>query len=519
MTNRKNKVHSNEIAEMMVLAIIYNYPSEFSIVERSISKEDFTTPIHKELFRIFQYLYNKDFDRIGKEHILSAVIDLEIDADKFRNLTEEGYYLDKILYTGVDGERIEKWASLIAGETYKRRMSEEFRRLYMYVNSTSDEIDDIINYVENSVVAAGEKASTDDYAGEQIFGRAREFIRELAEDPINGIDVRLPIWQKSIGLLRNKTVHFVVGYTGTGKSQFALRAALLAAKKVPVVYCDTEMDAEMAIMRGFCIIHNVPYDFVEYGYWHMPIQKLKDMGIDDETVDQIQKCKRVIENEGNWKRFQKIYGTNFMYLNIIGVPLSQAFKHIRRILLSKIKDRNPDSKHPQAFIVIDQIKVSDPQELKEAQLQEWQQLGFEMSRLHDFANAMNVPVLCMGQTNAGGEVEGSKRLKNTATSVTIFHRKTLRDFKEDKQGNYKLILNKSRRGGVRDGAHINCIMQPERGFIEEVGIGGIKCNDQEPEQSGELKLPDDPGQIKSKGSEDHSNGDGGMLPNSDASGG
>jgi hypothetical protein len=194
---------------------------------------------------------------------------------------------------------------------------------------------------------------------------------------------------------------------------------------------------------------------------------------------------------------------------------------VRRLILSSVQNRDPNSRVPQCFLVVDQIKLQDPSELAAVKLQEFQYLGVEMSKLHDFANDMNIPVLALGQTNAGGEVEGAKRLKNTATSVTILRRKDIEDFREDPQGNYKFILNKSRRGGLREGTYINYQFNVERGRIQELGVGGRV-------QNGQQRTAIGPGQQAStqnssssgdKGAGGNNPGSVGTVSDSDTSGG
>ena len=475
----KDKRHSNPVAEMMLLAILYNQPAEFSLMENLLTEADFTEPLHAIMFRIFYYLYKKDIDTIDREHVFAAVDELDIDEQEFISLTDSGLAVDQIIYYDARHEDILKWLRVVKGESYKRVFINTARQLYTYVNTTKDDIEEIIERVESTVVKLGESTNNTRQMGSKIFLKAKEVIEELATNPLTGIDIGFPIWQKAIGQLRNRSVHFLVGYTGWGKSQIGLRAAIQAARHVPTIYLDTEMDEEIAIVRGFCIVHDIPYDYIDYGWWSKSRATLASMGMDNSLIDDVMRCKAIYENESNWKLFKDIYGKNFIYLDIRGTPLSQSLKHVRRLIMTHVKNREPDAREPQCFLVVDQMKLQDPSELAAVKLQEFQYLGVEMSKLHDFPHDMNIPVLALGQTNAGGEVEGAKRLKNTATSVTILRRKDIEDFREDPQGNYKFILNKSRRGGLRDGTYINYQFNVERGMVKELGVGGRIQNGQQ----------------------------------------
>lgn len=521
MAKQSERRHANPVAEMMLLAILYNQPSEYSLIETLLTEADFTEKLHKTLFQIFFYLYQKDVDNIDREHIFAAVEELDIDEQKFIELTDNGLEVDKIIYYDARHEDILKWLRIVKGESYKRALLTECRRIYSYVDSTKDDVEEVIETVESTIVRLGESTTNTRQMGEHIFMKAKEVIAELATNPLTGVDLGFPIWQKGIGQLRNRSVHFFVGYTGTGKSQMGLRAAMKAAKTMPVIYLDTEMDAEIATVRGFCIVYDIPYDYIDYGWWKKSRATLAAMGMADELMDDIERCRKVYENKSSWNRFYKTYGKNFVYLDIRGTPLSHSLKHVRRLILTKVRDRDPESRVPQCFLVVDQIKLQDPSELAAVGLQEFQYLGVEMSKLHDFANDMNIPVLALGQTNAGGEVEGAKRLKNTATSVTIMIRKDIQGFREDPQGNYKFVLNKSRRGGLRSGSHINYEFNVERGRLKELGVGGRINNGQPPadRRPGEQTPPENPPDSGSDGPGGDDAGAVGTVPDADAPGG
>jgi len=520
MTKSDNR-HTNPVAEMMLLAILYNQPAEYSLIENLLGEEDFTDPLHSMMFRIFHHLYEKDIDSIDREHVFAAVDELGIDEQKFIEVTDGGLSVDQIIYYDAKHEDILKWLRIVKGESYKRTAIDEFRRLYSYVNTTKDDVEEVIEKVEGTVVRLGEATTNTRQMGERIFMKTKEVIEELAVNPLTGVDVGFPIWQKAVGQLRNRSVHFFVGYTGTGKSQIGLRAAMKAARKMPVIYLDTEMDAEIATVRGFCIVHDIPYDYIDYGWWSKSRAALANMGMDGPLIDDVMRCKAIYENEANWKLFYKVYGKNFIYLDIRGTPLSQSLKHVRRLIMTSVKDRDPNSREPQCFLVVDQIKLQDPGELAAVNLQEFQYLGVEMSKLHDFAHDMNIPVLALGQTNAGGEVEGAKRLKNTATSVTIMVRKNIEDFREDPQGNYKFILSKSRRGGLREGTYVNYEFNAERGRIQELGVGGRIQNGQQGTTNGpgqQAPTQDPPG-AGDTGPGGDASGDGGTVPDAEPPGG
>ena len=465
--------HSNPPAEMMLLAILYNDPTQYSVIDTYMSEDDFTLNEHRLLWQIFVHLSKVHTGRLTKEHILAAVKELDIDDEDFNELTDDGRYVDKIIYYDASNEEIIDWLFRIKQETYKRRGIDGMKRLCSYLDVTKDEFSDIIQRVEDTILQVGEESHRSKRQSKQIFHDAKDVIFNLADDPVIGADVDLTHWQRAVGSLRNRTVHLVVANTGSGKSQFALRAAMKVARKMPVLYCDSEMDEEMAIVRGFCIIHGIPYDYIAYGLWQKSEGALAEMGYDLRKIANIMQCAAKLNDMANWARFDEIYGKNFHYLNINGMSVTKSLPQVRRWVINALRDRDIGGRESECLIVIDQIKLNDAIELKDAKLQEFQFLGLEMSNLHDFAHKMNVPILVMGQTNAMGDVQGAKRLKDTASSVTKMVTKNRDALKNDMNGNVILIVDKSRHGGLPEHAYINLLFDRANGSIKELGIGGI----------------------------------------------
>ena len=491
--------HSNPPAEMMMLAILYNDPTQYAVIDTYLCEDDFTLPEHKILFRIFEHLSKTHTGAIGKEHVMSGVKELDIDDDAFMDATENGAYLDKILYYCPEGEDPVDWLIKIKQESYKRNSIEQMKRLQGYLNSTQDPLEEVIERVEDTIIQVGEESNKSKKTSQQIFKNASKVIMDLAEDPVVGINIDMPLWEKAIGTLRNRTVHFVVAYTGTGKSQFALRAAMEAAREKPVLYCDSEMDEEIAVVRGFCIVHGIPYDYAEHALWNRSETALVAMGYEPRQIANIQHCGKVVSDKANWQRFDRTYGSNFHYLNINGTSVTKSLPQIRRWLMTYLRDRDLNSRHADCLVIIDQIKLTDAAELRDAKLQEFQFLGMEMSNLHDFAHKWNIPVLAIGQTNAYGEVQGAKRLKDTASSVTMMITKNREALARDMEGNVMLIVDKSRRGGLPEHAYINILFNKDRGQIRELSIGGIETNDRRKASESES--------IEQTGTDSDANGD------------
>lgn len=482
------KIHANVPAETMLLAIFYNDPTQYSLAEKILGEEDFTTSENKMMFQIFRHIYQTREYKINIETVLSAVRELNIDHDQFDSVTKHGKYIEDVLYYNTESEDVYHWLELVKRETYRRAGINELKHLAAYLDNNGDDLGGMVQRVEDQVLCLGQEAQRGQEVSTRIFEGAQDFFNSLASEPMQGVDIGLPIWQKAVGLLRNRTVHLVVAYTKTGKSQFAVRAGMEAAKEVPVLYCDSEMDEEITTVRGFCYVHQIPFDYIEYGWWGKSPAELRQIEavkhyarycgkrVDDIIVD-VQRCGKILKDKAMWYRFDQTYTKHFHYLDIKGVPISKALHQVRRWLLMNVENRDLETRSPQCLVIIDQIKLHDPSELQETNLQEFQYLGVEMSKLHDFAKGYNLPVICLGQTNSMGDVQGAKRMKDTASSVSVMMNKNVGEFSDDPQGNVKLEVQQSRRGALPANAYINLGAKRDRCYFQELGIGGLPEDD------------------------------------------
>jgi hypothetical protein len=110
-------------------------------------------------------------------------------------------------------------------------------------------------------------------------------------------------------------------------------------------------------------------------------------------------------------------------------------------------------------------------------MQEYQVLGFQITKLHNFMVKYDVPCLSFVQLNRDGitkestdAVSGSDRLIWLCTSFTIFKLKSDEEKAEDnpKNGNRKLVPIVARHGeGLDDGDYISMKMFGSIGRLEE----------------------------------------------------
>ena len=128
------------------------------------------------------------------------------------------------------------------------------------------------------------------------------------------------------------------------------------------------------------------------------------------------------------------------------------------------------------LIVYDYLKLMGSEGITNA-MQEYQVLGFQITKLHNFCVKYDVPCLSFVQLNRDGitrestdVVSGSDRLIWLCTSFSIFKMKSDEEIAEDsiEHGNRKLVPVVARHGcGLDDGDYISVKMFGNIGKIEE----------------------------------------------------
>jgi hypothetical protein len=128
------------------------------------------------------------------------------------------------------------------------------------------------------------------------------------------------------------------------------------------------------------------------------------------------------------------------------------------------------------LIVYDYLKLMGSESISSA-MQEYQVLGFQITKLHNFMVKYDVPCLAFVQLNRDGitrestdVVSGSDRLIWLCTSFSIFKMKSDEEMADDgaEHGNRKLVPVVARHGeGLDDGDYISMTMFGKYGKIDE----------------------------------------------------
>lgn len=454
-----------------------------------------------KLFEYVQYLDESDFQhsttRMTFESLRSLIVDKEavtitkaklvaeakaIGHHNYLSATQDGKWIDDLFAETISEHEIANHFLEVKRQSLKSKYLETFTDLSNYVNATDDHVSTMISTVENAITDKVNVLDKGEHAIIDMREGFQDFLNTLADDPGHvGLDIGYPIWQERIGRIRNGAITFVVGTTGSGKSYFGLKAAVISARKgLPVLYLDSELNKQDQWIRMAAIITKTPSEYIETGFWRMTESQLRERGIKDPAlITDILTYGRRLNDPRLWETIKKM---PIFYQSINSLSVPDVIPHMRRWLLTHVKpDRN--TRAPQCLIVYDYIKLSMTSEIQSGVLAEWQQHGLHVSALHDCANKYNIPVLAFGQTNNEIDegikcVAGGKRISENVDSVSYFKRKTDNERAQDGNGTHLCKIFKSRYGKGLWGSYINFDVNLAYGDFKELDIGNVNASQQ-----------------------------------------
>jgi replicative DNA helicase len=325
--------------------------------------------------------------------------------------------------------------------------------------SGDEDIMDIVSKVEEPILdATGTLYQSSNKSTELLGSGLQDYVDYLIENPTDyvGIPSGFPHFDLAIGGgLRRKSVDLIAARPKTGKSMFGDAVAIHVSKEhnIPVLMLDTEMGKEDHYNRMLANLSGVEINKISSG-------KFAENPTDLEKVQ---------------KAVKQIDEIPYHYISIAG----QSFENILAIMRKWIYQHvgfDENGRTKDCLIVYDYLKLMGSEGIS-ASMQEYQVLGFQITKLHNFCVKYDVPCLSFVQLNRDGitkestdVVSGSDRLIWLCTSFTIFKLKSEEEIAEDKiqNGNRKLVPVVARHGsGLDDGDYISIKMYGSLGKIEE----------------------------------------------------
>jgi replicative DNA helicase len=318
-----------------------------------------------------------------------------------------------------------------------RPFAEKLRKLYLinharHVLSSAyedlqhctgeEDLDEIYSKLEVPIVDFSMKNDVEETT--KLYDDILDYVDFLEEnDPgMPGISTGYPIIDGLMGGgTRRRSITLWACRTGVGKTILSGMVARHNAKKgIPVLILDTEMSEEDQKCRSLAATARVSLTSIEQGNFNeLELQKVKDAA-------------------------KELKNYPIHYRSVAGKSFDEILSICRRWILKEVGVVNGMTND--CLIIYDYFKLMDSKQLDN--VQEYQALGFQISKLHDFCVKYDVPVHSFVQTNREDDVSQSDRLQWLASSVAIISEKTEEELAEDGEewGNLKFTSVKNRFG-------------------------------------------------------------------------
>ena len=402
-------------AERAVMSALCQYGLDAYLEIDFIESGHFTNEINQLIFSCI----NKsiaDTSKVELSSILSAANDLGV-YDQINTKDEIGFIRSlfnfPILKDNV-GTHAAKLAKLKLARDLKKTLKACEKQLS---SATGDEdVMDLISKVEGPILdATGDIYQNSGKKTELLGDGIEEYVQYLTENVSDfaGIPSGFPRFDMAIGGgLRRKCVDLVAARPKVGKSMFGDAVAMHVAGNlnIPVLVLDTEMSKEDHYNRILANLSGVEINKIATG-------KFSENEIDKEKV-----------NEATLK----IESIPYHYISIAGQPFENVLSVMRKWIYQHVGfDEGGQTKD--CLIVYDYLKLMGSESISSA-MQEYQVLGFQITKLHNFMVKYDAPCLSFVQLNRDGitkettdVVSGSDRLIWLCTSFSIFKMKSDED--------------------------------------------------------------------------------------------
>ena len=445
-------------AERAVMSALCQYGLDAYLEIDFIEAAHFTHEMNQLVFSCIDKSISET-SKVELSSILSAANDLGV-YDQINSKDEIGF-IRSLFNFPILKENVGTHAAKLAKLKLARDLKKTLKACEKQLNSvTGDEdIMDLISKVEEPILdATGDVYQNSNKKTELLGDGVDEYVQYLAENVSDfaGIPSGFPRFDMAIGGgLRRKCVDLVAARPKVGKSMFGDAVAMHVSGNlnIPVLVLDTEMSKEDHYNRILANLSGVEINKIATG-------KFSENEIDKEKVNEA---------------MSKMRDIPYHYISIAGQSFENVLSLMRKWIYQHVGfDANGQTND--CLIVYDYLKLMGSESISSA-MQEYQVLGFQITKLHNFMVKYDVPCLSFVQLNRDGitkestdVVSGSDRLIWLCTSFSIFKMKSDEEIADDsiENGNRKLVPVVARHGeGLDDGDYVSMKMFGKYGRIEE----------------------------------------------------
>ena len=454
----KRKVLEDLAAERAVLAGLCQYGLDCYLEIDFVDADHFSNEMNQIIFHCIHKSISEN-SKVELASILSSANNLGV-YEAIHN-KDEIAFIRSLFNFPIHQENVQSHAAKIAKIKLARDLKQTLKACEKELNSITGDEDliDIISRVEEPILDATADVYQASNKHTEVLGEDIDDYLVYLSDNISdtvGIPTGFDRYDLAIGGgLRRKCVDLIAARPKIGKSMFGDAVALNVATKlnIPVLMLDTEMSKEDHLNRMLANFSGVEINKVATG-------KFNENEIDKEKVH---------------AGAEKLKNIPYHYLSIAGQPFEHILGIMRKWIYQHVGFDN-EGRTKDCLIVYDYLKLMGSESITNV-MQEYQVLGFQITKLHNFCVKYDVPCLSFVQLNRDGitrestdVVSGSDRLIWLCTSFSIFKMKSDEEIAEDsiEHGNRKLVPVVARHGsGLDDGDYISIKMFGNIGKIEE----------------------------------------------------
>jgi replicative DNA helicase len=458
MSKKITKKLEDLAAERAVLSALCQYGLDVYLEIDFVDASHFTDVMNQ---LIFDCIYKSISDNIKVElsSILSAANDLGVQ-DQISTKDEIGF-IRSLFNFPIHKENVGSHAAKIAKLKLARDLKKTLKACEKDLESITGEEDimDLVAKIEEPLLeATGDIYQSSKKKTELIGTEIDEYIQHLSDNVSDFVGIPSGFDRFDIAIgggLRRKCVDLVAARPKVGKSMFGDAVAMHVAGNldIPVLMLDTEMSKEDHLHRILADLSGVEINRISTG-------KFSENAIESEKINEAK---------------EKLKNIPYHYISIAGESFENILSQMRKWIYQHVGfDENGVTKD--CLIVYDYLKLMGSETINAA-MKEYQVLGFQITKLHNFCVKYDVPCLSFVQLNRDGitrestdVVSGSDRLIWLCTSFSIFKLKSEEEIATDgtDNGNRKLVPVVARHGeGLADGDYVSMKMFGKYGRILE----------------------------------------------------
>lgn len=452
-----DKIRDDIAAERVVLSGIFRHGKQALVdVNDIISINSFTQQSNQIIFRCLSVALEES-DVVDIPALLSAASSIGL--HDVINTKEE---LDFIKSLQIFPTRIEtvrpqavKLKKLEIAREIQAKVKESFDKLNFITGDES--IDEIISIAESPIFnLSNELGKTSNDKPVKIFQDGIEYLDHLRENQVDqiGISTGFHRYDAAIGGgQRGGSVNLVVARPKTGKTTMAKEVAIhIAGNDIPVLMLDTEMSKEDQVNRSIASEAKILTGSVETGKF-------------DQNPEAVNRA---------YEWMQSVKDMPYYYIGVAGKPFEEILSIIRRWIIQDVGLQD-DGKCKPCIVIYDYFKLMDDSDLDK--MQEYQAMGFQISKMTDCANKYGFSCLAFVQANRDGItkessdiVSQSDRLLWACGSLFLLREKTNEEIAADglENGNLKLASIRARYGPGLDGDYINVFRDGNYSVMHEI---------------------------------------------------